>query len=152
LETRDTLIIKNDIADITSAIKFFSDFSRGHDLPELFVNAVSPVFDEILTNIIFYGYPDEEEHLIEITFDYRDKRLTLIFTDEGQSFNPLVRDAPDRRSPLGERKLGGLGISLVKKIMDGVEYERHQDNNVLTLTKTLVSTNSNEGPHDAIPN
>ena len=152
MEAQDTLIIKNEISEISRVVEYFNDLANKQELPAEFVNAVSPVFDELLTNIIFYGYLDEEEHQIEIAFSFINKRMTLVFSDDARAFNPLSKEAPDRRSPIDERKVGGLGINLVRKIMDSVDYRRDQNKNVVTLMKSLVAIDSYEGPHDAIPN
>ena len=152
LEAQETVTIRNEIAEIPKVVEQFTRFAGDHELPKDFVNAVSPVFDELLTNTIFYGYMDEEEHSIEIRFGYDNGRMTLVFSDDGKSFNPLTKAAPDRRSPVEERKVGGLGINLVRKLMDSVQYKRVQNKNVLTVMKKFVTVDPYEGPHDAIPN
>ena len=63
--------------------------------------------------------------------------LRLTFTDTGRPFDPLQADDPDTKVPLSERKIGGLGIFVVKKMMDKVEYRRENDRNILTLTKCI---------------
>ena len=80
---------------------------------------------------------DVDEHLIEIQVELLKKRLTIQITDDGIAFNPFEQEEPDTDQPLQERQVGGLGIHLVRKLMDEVHYERRADKNVVRLTKGL---------------
>jgi anti-sigma regulatory factor (Ser/Thr protein kinase) len=91
------------------------------------------VLEEILTNIVFYAYPDGEGDM-EIECDVSDSRgLKVAIRDWGSPFNPLDREAPDLSPDISEREVGGLGIFFVRQLTREVHYERKDGANVLTL-------------------
>ena len=97
------------------------------------------VADEIFTNITSYGYPSGGGTAsVSVDFDLSQAALTLSFSDNGIPFNPLEAPSPDVSKPIEEREIGGLGILLVKKMMDSVAYRRENDCNVLVLTKKIA--------------
>ena len=94
--------------------------------------------EEVFVNIAYYAYPDKLKDKIQettITFKYIKplNEIFLVFTDSGIPYNPLKREDPDITKCLEERSCGGLGILMVKQMMDGVEYEYKNKQNVLTL-------------------
>ncbi len=102
------------------------------------VNQMRLVAEEALLNIINYAYPDEKGD-IEIRYDYNqpDNIMTLNIIDNGIAFNPLCEKDPDLTVPVEDRQIGGLGIFMIKKIMDIVNYERAGDQNILSLQKFI---------------
>ncbi len=99
---------------------------------------IDVVLDEILSNIAFYAYEGREGDMsvkAEIIKDGSILRLT--FTDKGIPFDPLKKADPDITLSAEERKIGGLGIFMVKKTMDSVFYERRGDMNILVVEKNL---------------
>ena len=94
--------------------------------------------DEIYSNIVKYGY-EEEGGEVTVSFDTSEEPLamTLSFRDEGKPFNPLERRDPDVTLSAKDRKIGGLGIFMVKKSMDDIHYEYRDGKNILTIRKTL---------------
>ncbi len=95
--------------------------------------------DEIFTNIASYAYPSTTGKVdVSIAYDRQTQVITLVFRDHGIPFNPLAENREtDKVTPLAERKIGGLGILIVRRMMDTVEYRFENDCNVLTLTKKL---------------
>jgi anti-sigma regulatory factor (Ser/Thr protein kinase) len=93
-----------------------------------------------LNNIISYGYDDEEIHEIDIEIELRSERLIIILSDDGIPFNPFKKDPPDTMLSVEERMIGGLGIHLVKKLMDEYEYKRQTNKNIITLIKHNINT------------
>ena len=92
--------------------------------------------DELFSNIARYAYDDhngEASVILEITGEPKTARLT--FVDSGKPFNPLLRENPDVTLGVEERKIGGLGIFVVKKSMDNVEYNFEDGKNILTIEK-----------------
>jgi anti-sigma regulatory factor (Ser/Thr protein kinase) len=67
------------------------------------------------------------------------EHVTVILTDDGTPFDPFGQDAPDTTLSVDERSIGGLGIHLVRQLMDEVSYERREDHNVVVLVKHLVN-------------
>ncbi len=94
------------------------------------------VLDELATNIINYGHVDEVEHEFNIKINASEDHVAIDLIDDGQPFD-LTQDAPepDLDADLPERLIGGLGIHLVKQLMDKVEYTREDDKNHLHLVK-----------------
>ena len=94
--------------------------------------------DEIFTNIASYAYPDNNGSVaVAVEFVPETQSLRIIFSDSGTAFDPLEISEPDTKAALSERKIGGLGMFMVKKMMDSVEYCRQDGKNILTLTKCL---------------
>ena len=94
--------------------------------------------DELYSNIANYGY-EEDDGQVTVTLDTDTvpRTVTISFTDEGKPFNPLERADPDVTLSAKDRKIGGLGIYMVKKSMDDVSYEYKDGKNILTIRKTL---------------
>ena len=90
-----------------------------------------------MKNVISYAYRDDEDLDIEVKMESTGKRLTVTIADDGVPFNPLSAGAPDIDAPLEEREIGGLGIHLVRNLMDDVSYHRRIDRNVMTLVKDI---------------
>ena len=97
--------------------------------------------EEIFVNISHYAYsPDKGMVQIECSAEKTadaSAKLTVSFTDRGKAFNPLAKPDPDITLSVEEREIGGLGIFLTKKYMDTVLYERKDNQNILTFTKTI---------------
>lgn len=91
------------------------------------------VIEELFVNIAKYAYDDTGDVLIEVLFD--KNKLIITFVDEGNPFNPLERDDPDTSLSSDERQIGGLGIYMVKKMMDKVKYEYKDNKNILIIEK-----------------
>ena len=92
---------------------------------------------EILTNIISYGYTDSGEHEITVRLSIEPGEMRVDVEDDGKPFNPLEAPEVDTTKPLEERALGGLGVHLVRKLTDGLEYQRHEGKNLLIMKKHL---------------
>ena len=94
--------------------------------------------DELFSNISRYAYaPETGEATVRFTYDEMEKAVLITFIDSGVPFNPLERSAPDTHVPLERRSIGGLGIHLVRKTMDGMEYEYKDGKNILTIRKLI---------------
>jgi sigma-B regulation protein RsbU (phosphoserine phosphatase) len=141
-ETEDPvleMVVQNRLPEIERFKKSFNTFSEQYDIPTPVRRKMNVVFDELLNNIITYAYRDEDEHSIEIKVELSGDRLTVSITDDGIPFNPFGVETPDTKLPLEERKTGGLGIHLVRKVMDKVSYQRRIDKNVITLVKDMAT-------------
>jgi anti-sigma regulatory factor (Ser/Thr protein kinase) len=100
---------------------------------------VNVVLDEILNNIVAYGYEAGAQSEIAIRLEYRpDVAVIMTIEDRGRPFDPLELPAPDLSEALRHRKVGGLGVHFVRRLMDDVRYARIGDMNLLTLTKKLA--------------
>ncbi len=94
--------------------------------------------DEILTNVASYAYPPDAPGELQVTLRHAEGTLSLTFANRGTPYDPLTAPPPDLSLPLAERAPGGLGLFIVRKTMDAVDYRRDGDRNVLTLSKRLT--------------
>lgn len=90
-------------------------------------------FDEIASNIV--NYSGASEFTVEIDFPENPDAVRISFSDEGRPFNPLGSSDPDVTLPAADRTIGGLGLFMVKKMMDNVSYVHENGRNVLTISK-----------------
>lgn len=98
---------------------------------------INLALDELFTNIISHGFKDGRDHRIRISARHEPERVTIVIQDDGVPFNPLEAPAPELKCPFDDRKVGGLGIHLIRSYMDEMDYERRGGQNVLTLRKFL---------------
>lgn len=117
-------------------LRFVDDFLEGLDCPMKAQMQVDLCVEEIFVNIAHYAYPDREG-AAEIRLSAGDGAVTLTFLDEGKPYDPLRKPDPDITLTAQDRPIGGLGVFLVKKNMDSVEYRHENGMNVLTLTKKI---------------
>ncbi len=133
--------VKNDLSEIERLSKLINDYGEINNLSHKVLYDINLSLDELITNIISYGYDDEDEHKILITIWLNENKLKLTLVDDGLPFNPLLKQEPDHLTQtLDNRPIGGLGIYLVRKLMDDVEYKRIQNKNMLLLTKLIENT------------
>lgn len=97
---------------------------------------VEVCFEEVYVNIASYAYPDGTG-AADISVEMAGDELMLVFEDSGIPCNPLEKEDPDLDAELLDRQIGGLGIYIVKKLMDHVDYVYRNGKNHLTLTKLL---------------
>lgn len=133
-----TLTLKNDVKELGRLAEFFEQLGASWFLAPNIIMAVNLSLEEAVSNIIFYAWTDSKEHLIDLKIDYCEKTLTIIVSDDGKPFDPTKREEPDINLPIEERPIGGLGIHLIKKLMDGITYDRRENRNQLTLIKNLI--------------
>ena len=129
--------IKNDLIEIDRVNDDFREFSSKHEVPKRTIGTVCMALDELLTNIISYGYEDKLEHSITLKISLLPDSLVIVITDDGIPFNPFNREDPDTDLDIDEREIGGLGVHLVKKMFDHVSYQRNVNENMVTLVKNI---------------
>jgi serine/threonine-protein kinase RsbW len=130
-----TFIISNEIQHIEFLYEQIELLGEEWEWSPKIIMQMNLVVEEIVSNIILYGFRDNTEHTIEIQIEYEDGVITLITSDDGIPFDPLSVKQPDLDVPVEDRKIGGLGIHFVHEIMDEVTYERGDDHNILTMVK-----------------
>ena len=120
----------DDIREFVGAIARDSGFSDKD------VYNIQLATDEAASNIIEHAYEKISDGILELSCGVRDEQITIVLTDRGESFDPSEIPLPDLKADLSDRKIGGLGIFLMRKLMDDVHYEAKADkSNVLTMTK-----------------
>jgi serine/threonine-protein kinase RsbW len=98
---------------------------------------VELALEELVVNVIYYAYQEDDGDL-EIGCTLEDRTcLCISIRDWGRAFNPLDREAPDISQDISERKVGGLGVHLVKQMVDRIDYESLAGGNMLTLRFTV---------------
>ena len=122
-----------DLHEITRINEDFGQFADVHDLDRSVKQKVSVALDELLNNIISYGFEDQDDHVIHLAMDYAEGRLEITIRDDGMPFNPFAQTRPNTTLSVEERDIGGLGVLLVQELMTDVSYQRQQDSNVVTL-------------------
>jgi anti-sigma regulatory factor (Ser/Thr protein kinase) len=116
----------------------FDVFSREQGIAEPVARSVQVVLDEVLSNTVRSGFAPGRIGRIEVRFELIDGVLDILIVDDGIAFDPRSGPEPDTAAPLESRPVGGLGIHLVKKLMDGVAYERREGTNRLRLRKRII--------------
>lgn len=107
-------------------------FAAAHHLDDDRINDLELALEETLVNIFSYAYPEKPGH-VELSCWIADGSLIIFIVDEGLAFSTDSAVSPDITTDLLERKIGGLGIHLIKSLMDDVQYRRDGDRNVLKL-------------------
>ncbi len=133
------LLVSNQVDELPRVEAFLEEASEEWDLSVPLVYRLNLALEEALANIIAYGYDDKNHHEIEIELVKATGDLTITIKDDGHEYNPTLKADPDVSLPAEEREIGGLGIFLIKKIMDKVEYQRKENRNHLILTKKTES-------------
>lgn len=96
------------------------------------------VCEEAFVNVINYAYPDSDGEIeIQYNENSEEKKFSITMLDSGVEFDPLKKEDPDITLAMEEREIGGLGIFMIKQIMDNVVYERKNGQNVLFMEKTI---------------
>ncbi|NBC31563.1 MAG: hypothetical protein GVY13_02690 [Alphaproteobacteria bacterium] len=139
---RMQLALDADLGEIAMVAARVEAFCAVHDLGEAVVQAVTLALDELLTNTITYGFPEGtggggEAPWIEVALSLAGNVLTARIRDPGLAFDPAEAPAPDLDSDVDDRPIGGLGVHLVREMMDGLEYRRLDGVNEVTLTKRV---------------
>lgn len=123
---RDALLLVNDFVD---------SFLEAHDCPMKTQMQIDLCVEEVFVNIASYAYGDKTG-TAQIELSGKNGEVTLVFSDEGQAYDPLAKADPDTTLDAESRQIGGLGVFLVKKTMDAVSYRRENGKNILSMRKT----------------
>ena len=136
-ETERHLILHNDIQQIPQLAEFIETIADEIKLDQGLAMSLNLALEEAVTNVILYAYPEGSDGLVDIEAIMSKDKLKFIISDSGQAFDPTAAPEADVTLGVEDRPIGGLGIYLVRKIMDSVSYERTEGKNVLSLTKKL---------------
>ena len=129
--------ISNELASLPKLQHAFEQFGQQHGIPVGSINQLQVVLDELASNVIKYAWSDGGVHELSVSFGISAGAITLEFTDDGAAFNPLDAPPPPPLQP-GERPLpGGVGLHMVRQLVDGMAYARIGATNRITITKRL---------------
>lgn len=107
----------------------------GAGVPDTVIAPVLIASDEVVSNILDHGGVGRASPAVEVVVRVADGRIAVQIADDGAAFNPIAADAPDTSLGIDDRAVGGLGIHLVKTLMDSVDYERGSGRNHLRFSK-----------------
>ena len=131
------IVIKNEVEELDKLAAFVEEVASDLGLgPELEMN-LNLALEEVVSNVILYAYPNKEEGKVTIAAKGDGKSLVFTITDKGKEFDPTKVEEADITLSAEDRQIGGLGIYIVKNIMNEVTYQRLEGHNVLTLKKTI---------------
>jgi serine/threonine-protein kinase RsbW len=126
--------IANRISEIERVADLVDSFGADHELSNEVIVALNVSLDEILNNIISYGYEDAGHHDIVVQLHLRSGNIEVIVEDDAKPFDPLQAPAPDLNA---KERLGGVGLHFVRKLTDHLEYVRRDGVNQLRMMKKL---------------
>ena len=135
-----TLLLKNDIHELSTMNQFLEEAGEEMGLGPALVMSLNLVMEEAVSNIIFYAYEKDSvvEDAVDITMTLEDNILSIVLKDHGVAFDPTAKEDPDITLSAEDRQIGGLGIFLIKKIMDDVSYERTEGQNIFIMKKNIT--------------
>lgn len=131
------LTLGNDRSEIPRLQDELEAFGQRHNLAARALHDVQLALEEHLANILNYGYDDSQEHQIRVHVQLKTPELLIEVEDDGHAFNPLEQPVPDISKPIEKRPVGGLGIHMMRKSLDGIEYRRENGKNILTMIKRV---------------
>lgn len=137
-ESEERLTVRNDVAELSRMHDFLEAFGSRYSIAEEVMSECELALEEIFVNVVRYGYPQGGEHRIEVSAKLAGGVVTLGVEDGGIAFNPLEAELTDLNLPIEERRIGGLGIHLVKGVMDDLKYTRTHDRNRLVMRKRVA--------------
>ena len=129
------LVLRNDIGDIPRLHEFMQSITEETGMGHPLAMSLNLALEEAVSNVMLYAYPAGTEGQLEIDAHIREDRFEFILSDSGVPFDPTAAASPDLELDVAQRPIGGLGIYLVKRIMDSVTYVRKDGKNVLSMTK-----------------
>jgi serine/threonine-protein kinase RsbW len=132
------LTFRNSAEEAPRMARQVENFLTEKGVSESLINKILLCVDELITNIIGHAYADSNEHAVSLQALVAPTFVQLELRDDGVPFDPTKQTRADTQGTLDERSIGGLGIHLVKSLMDKVEYEREGDYNVLKATKFIT--------------
>ena len=134
---RKELLIKNHLSELEKVGQFIEEIGDELGLSMEMIMNLNLVMEERVVNVIDYAYPEGKEADIELLAKSDGKELTFVLSDQGREFDPTAKEDNDMSENPAERQLGGMGIFIVKNIMNKVTYQRLDGKNLLTMTKGI---------------
>lgn len=140
MSAQRSLHMATDLDELRKVNAAIEEIAEEENWPPDVTFQIGLAVEELGVNIVEYGHDDGKVHEIKIVITSEDEVITIEIEDDGRAFNPLS-DAPepDLEAAVEDRTVGGLGVHLVRTMMDEVHYQRQQDKNCLTLVKRRAS-------------
>ena len=129
--------LKNELSELKALNQYLNIWGGDIGLPPDSILRINICIDELFTNIVSYGFDDNVEHFVKFTLKGDNEFVIINIEDDGVPFNPLEKIDPDFPENVESAKIGGLGILIIRKLMDNISYERRQGKNTLTMKKNV---------------
>ncbi|PTX99898.1 ATP-binding protein [Verrucomicrobia bacterium LW23] len=136
-EPKATITLRSDLAEIERLSEFIAEFGEAHGLSHKDIFAFTLSLEELVTNVINYGYKGDSELPIVVTMSVHDGTVCATLDDQAPPFDPFSRKEVDTTLSVEDRPIGGLGIHLCKKMMDTVAYRFTEGHNLVHLHRVL---------------
>ena len=133
----ETLLIKNDVHEVSKFNTFIKSVMEKLNIEASLANKLRLAIEEAVVNVIDYAYPIDQEGTIEVRIMFDGETMKTMIIDSGVAFDPTEKEKADTSLSAEDRQIGGLGILLVRELMDTINYERVNGKNVLTLIKKV---------------
>jgi sigma-B regulation protein RsbU (phosphoserine phosphatase) len=133
----ETLLIKNDVHEVSKFNTFIKSVMEKLNIEASLANKLRLAIEEAVVNVIDYAYPIDQEGTIEVRIMFDGETMKTMIIDSGVAFDPTEKEKADTSLSAEDRQIGGLGILLVRELMDTINYERVNGQNVLTLIKKV---------------
>lgn len=138
VQMRKNIVLPNDIQEVPRLNAFVEEVCHNVGFDEIDTMKVKLAVEEAVVNVMKYAYPAGEKGEVNIESASNGMRLKFTITDSGTPFDPTVQSEADITLSAQERKIGGLGIHIMRQNMDSINYERVDNQNVLTLRKKIT--------------
>lgn len=129
----ESRIFKADVSELNNLFDYSSSLLKVLEFSNRDIIMINTALEEVFVNVAKYAY--ENGGTVEVSLSNDKKKVTFVFKDNGKEFNPLEKEDPNINATSEERDIGGLGIYMVKNIMDEVNYQYEDGHNILTLIK-----------------
>ena len=148
LKSTVDLTVRNDVAELVAVTDALDQLGERIEFPTKALMQLQVALDEVLSNVIKYAWPDGGSHQFRVCIEPREPGIEIVITDDGLPFDPRAQPAP---GPSGGRRPrpGGVGIQMVRQLVDGFDYARIDGLNCVTLTKRgVLDKTTQEVTHD----
>jgi serine/threonine-protein kinase RsbW len=139
------LLLNNDGLEIPRLASTLEYFAEVGNIPSKALFRLNLALDELLTNVISYGYPEQRVGEIRIRVRFDGNRIEVRLADDALAFDPFSVPDPDISSSLDERPIGGLGVHFVRTLMDEVSYSREGRENIVVIALNVPATQAANG-------
>ena len=137
MEKSFSLKIGNDLNELAGLCHEVHNFLQEKKAPASPIYKIDLALEEMLTNVIKYGYDDDSRHEISVSLQLDQNRILLEMRDDGHEFNPLEAPPSDLSGELEERRIGGMGILLTRSMVDAISYSRDGNLNAVTVSVNI---------------
>jgi len=134
---KQAITLRNELEEVEPLHTFIETVCSDNDVDDMATGMINLAIEELVVNVINYAYPEGEQGEIDVECQCDGATLTFTISDAGKAFDPTQADDADITLSAEERPIGGLGIHLVRNIMDTMAYRRQEGRNILTLTKKI---------------